>query len=257
MTPLDSLSPSGATPTTAERSADDGSPHRLASDGQPAAEHPLILEEIRIDQGGRPLVSLDARIAPGEVLTLMGPSGVGKSTLLAYLAGFLAPTFAARGRVLLAGTDLTRLPAEARHLGLLFQDPLLFPHLSVGGNLAFGMPRQAAWNASRKEIRRERRGRIEAALEEIGLAGFADRDPTTLSGGQRSRVALMRVLLSRPSAMLLDEPFSKLDASLRHEMRSLVFSRVRRLGLPTLMVTHDAADAKAAGGPVIELGAHT
>ncbi|WP_458525400.1 ATP-binding cassette domain-containing protein [Onishia taeanensis] len=207
----------------------------------------MILEELRIEQGGRPLVSLDARIAPGEVLTLMGPSGVGKSTLLAYLAGFLAPTFTARGRVLLAGTDLTRLPAEARQLGLLFQDPLLFPHLSVGGNLAFGMPRGGG--------RRVRRRHIEAALEEIGLAGYADRDPTTLSGGQRSRVALMRVLLSRPHAMLLDEPFSKLDASLRHEMRSLVFSRVRRLGLPTLMVTHDAADADAAGGPVIELGA--
>ncbi|MGB8712980.1 MAG: ATP-binding cassette domain-containing protein [Onishia taeanensis] len=217
----------------------------------------MILEDIRIDQGGRPLLSLDARIAPGEVLTLMGPSGVGKSTLLAYLAGFLAPAFTGRGRVLLNDTDLTRLPAEARRLGLLFQDPLLFPHLSVGGNLAFGMPWKAPGKGTRKETRRARQEKIEAALEEIGLAGFADRDPTTLSGGQRSRVALMRVLLSRPCAMLLDEPFSKLDASLRHEMRLLVFTRVQRLGLPALMVTHDEADAKAAGGPVIELGAQS
>ncbi len=245
MTSLDALSPGGVPLTIAERSAGDD-----LSTG-----HALILENIRIDQGGRPLMSLDTRIAPGEVLTLMGPSGVGKSTLLAYLAGFLAPAFTGQGRVLLNETDLTRLPAEARQLGLLFQDPLLFPHLSVGGNLAFGMPRKAARKASRQTTRKARDKTIEAALEEIGLAGFADRDPTTLSGGQRARVALMRVLLSRPCAMLLDEPFSKLDASLRHEMRSLVFARVQRLGLPTLMVTHDEADSNAAGGPVIELGA--
>ena len=249
MTSLDALSPGGVPLTIAERSAGDD-----LSTG-----HALILENIRIDQGSRPLLSLNTRIAPGEVLTLMGPSGVGKSTLLAYLAGFLAPAFSGRGRVLLNDRDLSRLPAEARQLGLLFQDPLLFPHLSVGGNLAFGMPRNAsrkkALKGERKATRQVRGEAIEAALEEIGLAGFADRDPTTLSGGQRARVALMRVLLSRPCAMLLDEPFSKLDASLRHEMRSLVFTRVHRLGLPTLMVTHDEADAKAAGGPVIELGA--
>lgn len=236
MTLLDPFTSARITAPSAERSID----------ADVASNAALILDDIHIVQGNHPLVSLDARIAPGEVLTLMGPSGVGKSTLLAYIAGFLAPAFRARGRVLLDDTDLTRLAPEARHLGLLFQDPLLFPHLSVEGNLAFGMPRERS--------RRERRRRIEAALEEIGLAGLAKRDPETLSGGQRSRVALMRVLLSRPRAMLLDEPFSKLDASLRHEMRSLVFARVQRLGLPTLMVTHDAADAKAAGGPVIELG---
>lgn len=206
---------------------------------------PLILEDVAIHLHGSPLVAADTAIAPGEVLTVMGPSGVGKSTLLAYIAGFLSPVFSARGRVMLDGQDLTRLPAEARRAGLLFQDPLLFPHLGVGGNLGFGMREPGS--------RRARRRRIEAALEEIGLAGFHDRDPATLSGGQRSRVALMRVLLSRPRAMLLDEPFSKLDAMLRGEMRQLVFERVRRERLPTLMVTHDIADAEAAGGPVIEL----
>lgn len=207
---------------------------------------PLILERVAIFQGSHPLVAVDARIAPGEVLTLMGPSGVGKSTLLAQVAGFLSPAFSATGRIRLGDDDLTRRPPERRRLGLLFQDPLLFPHLSVGGNLAFGMRPGGG--------RRERRRLVDEALADIGLAGFAGRDPATLSGGQRARVALMRVLLAEPRAMLLDEPFSKLDAALRDEMRRLVFARIRDRGLPTLMVTHDREDAEAADGRIIELG---
>ncbi|MBW5799386.1 ATP-binding cassette domain-containing protein [Halomonas elongata] len=206
---------------------------------------PLRLDEIVITHEGKPLIEVSARIEPGEILTLMGPSGVGKSTLLAHVAGFLPLGFRASGRIRLGETELGRLPPERRGLGLLFQDPLLFPHLDVGGNLAFGMPAGGA--------RRQRRSEVEAALDDIGLAGFAERDPATLSGGQRARVALMRVLLARPRAMLLDEPFSKLDTTLRDEMRRLVFERIRRDALPTLMVTHDRADAEAAGGPLIEL----
>jgi putative thiamine transport system ATP-binding protein len=206
--------------------------------------HVIGLEEIRISLDGRMLLAIDAEIGAGEVFTVMGPSGVGKSTLLAAVAGFIDPVFDIVGRVLLDGEDITGLEAEERHVGLLFQDALLFPHLSIGGNLAFGL-------AGRH---RDRQQRIDLALDEIGLAGFADRDPATLSGGERSRVALMRLLLSEPRAVLLDEPFSKLDAALRQDMRELVFGRLRAAGLPAILVTHDAADAEAAGGRIIELG---
>ncbi|MDN3521743.1 ATP-binding cassette domain-containing protein [Halomonas ramblicola] len=205
--------------------------------------HHLELERVRIALGDTPLVELDARIGPGEVLTVMGPSGSGKSTLLAWIAGFLPPAFTVAGRIRLDGHDITGLPAERRGIGLLFQDPMLFPHLSVGGNLRFGLPAAAT----------DREGQVTRALAEIGLGGFAPRDPATLSGGQKARVALMRLLLSSPCAVLLDEPFSGLDAHLRHEMRRLVFDHLRRAGLPSLLVTHDREDAEDAGGRVIEL----
>ncbi|WP_111413971.1 ATP-binding cassette domain-containing protein [Billgrantia lactosivorans] len=207
------------------------------------AGHRLRLQAIEISLEGAPLLRLDAAVGPGEVLTVMGPSGSGKSTLLAYLAGFLAPAFRASGRILLDGSDIGRLPAERRHIGLLFQDPLLFPHLSVAGNLRFGMPRDKV----------DKGERVEAALAQVGLAGFGPRDPATLSGGQQARVALMRLLLAEPRAVLLDEPFTRLDLPLRHEMRRLVFDRLRQAGLPSLLVTHDPQDAAAAGGPVVDL----
>ncbi|MEL7968452.1 ATP-binding cassette domain-containing protein [Vreelandella neptunia] len=205
---------------------------------------PLRLEQISIALAGRELLAVDATISPGEVLTIMGPSGSGKSTLLAYIAGFLDREFTASGGVWLGERSLLNLPAEQRNIGLLFQDPLLFPHLSVGGNLRFGLPRYL----------NDKRQQVTQALEQVGLAGFESRDPATLSGGQQSRVALMRLLLSKPRAVLLDEPFSKLDTALRQEMRTLVFSQLREAGLPALLVTHDHEDANAAGGPVIELG---
>ena len=208
--------------------------------------HRLLLNDIRIRLKERVLLSLNAEIGPGEVLTVMGPSGSGKSTLLAYVAGFLDPIFSAQGSILLDGEDVTSKPAETRHIGLLFQDPLLFPHLSVGGNLLFGMDRRTP----------NRKQRMCDALAEAGLQGFEQRDTATLSGGQKARVALLRVLLSEPRAVLLDEPFSKLDRSLRDDLRRLVFARLRQAGLPALLVTHDAADAEATGGPVIELAEH-
>lgn len=205
----------------------------------------LELREVRILAGGASLIEVDCLINAGDVVTIMGPSGVGKSTLLAFVTGSLAPGFVGQGRVVLGGDDITDTPPHERHIGILFQDDLLFPHMSVGQNLAFGLAKGGT--------RAERRRKIESELAKIGLAGFHDRDPATLSGGQASRVQLLRMLLSEPRALLLDEAFSSLDAGLRAQVRDMVFDRARALGLPVLMVTHDAEDARAAGGRIIEL----
>lgn len=206
----------------------------------------LTLRDVALRLGRRPLIGpLNVTIAPGEIVTLMGPSGCGKSSLLAFLCGTLDHAFTARGQAFLGDIEVTALPPEQRRMGILFQDDLLFPHLSVAENLAFGLPA-----AVRGE---ERRARILAALAEAELDGFSERDPATLSGGQRARIALMRTLLSEPRALLLDEPFSKLDAGLRGRVRRFVFEHARRDRLPTLLVTHDPADAEAAGGTVYDI----
>ena len=205
----------------------------------------LVLTDVVIGLSGRELLSVTHGIEPGEKLTLMGPSGSGKSSLLAYIGGFLDPAFAASGDVHLEGRNIVDLPAHQRHTGILFQDPLLFPHMSVGQNLLFALPEKVKGA--------ERRTKADAALAQADLAGFFDRDPATLSGGQKARVALMRVLLAEPAALLLDEPFSKLDAGLRDSVRRFVFSEAERQMLPVLLVTHDEADAEAAGGTAIRL----
>ncbi len=207
----------------------------------------LMIEGLEITIGGRPLLALPRLpVEAGEVVTVMGPSGSGKSTLLAWLSGALDPAFRAQGRVLLDGQDVTALPPARRRIGLLFQDDLLFPHLSVAENLAFGLSAHLRGRAARQ-------ARIAAALVEAELDGFGPRDPATLSGGQRARVALLRTMLAEPRAMLLDEPFGKLDVALRQRMRDFVFEQVRRLAIPVLLVTHDPQDAAAAAGPVMDL----
>ena len=205
----------------------------------------LILQDVAISLGGRELLRLSESIEPGEILTVMGPSGSGKSSLLAYVGGFLDSNFVASGGVMLNGDQLNNLPAHQRHTGILFQDPLLFPHMSVGENLLFAIPPDLKGSA--------RRDTAEKALEQAGLEEFFDRDPATLSGGQKARVALMRVLVSKPRALLLDEPFSKLDAGRRDQIRRFVFEEAKRQNLPILLVTHDEADAMAAGGKIIDL----
>jgi len=205
----------------------------------------LTLHNVCILRDNAPLIEVDSHINPGEVLTVMGPSGVGKSTLLAYITGTLPTVFQSMGDVMLDGAAITGLPPHKRQIGILFQDDLLFPHMSVGANLAFGM---AAGGS-----KAERQLKIADALSDVGLTGYAPRDPATLSGGQRARVALVRMLLSNPNALLLDEAFSRLDAELRAQVRELVFRVAKDRALPVLMVTHDAEDAQAAGGDIIEL----
>lgn len=207
----------------------------------------LALASVTISVAGRKLISnLDLVVEPGTVTTIMGPSGSGKSTLISFIGGHLDGGFRATGRVLLGGRDVSGMPPEQRRIGVLFQDEVLFPHLSVGANLAFGLPRTASGRARRTAL-------VAEALASAGLDGFEERYPATLSGGQRARIALMRTLLSAPGALLLDEPFSKLDALLRRDFRRFLFDRVAAVGLPVLLVTHDHDDAAAASGPILEL----
>lgn len=209
----------------------------------------LELSEVSITPIGAsaPLFSpLSLAVPAGDIVTVVGASGVGKSTLMAFIGGHLGYGFRASGRVILNGRDLTVTPAERRAIGILFQDAVLFPHLSVGDNLAFGLAQHVRGRAAR-------RAAVGQALQQAGLDGFYDRDPATLSGGQRARAALMRALLAEPRALLLDEPFSRLDPARRSELRAFVFDHVRARRIPVMMVTHDPGDAEAAGGPVVAL----
>lgn len=206
----------------------------------------LVVEDATLRADGQVLIdALNLEVVPGEVTSVIGPSGSGKSSLLAFLCGILPPAIEARGTARIGEDDLTHLPPEKRDLGLLYQDPLLFPHLSVSGNLLFGLRPGGS--------RAARRARADEALASLGLEGFGDRDPATLSGGQKTRVALLRVLLAEPRALLLDEPFGALDDANRARVRDLVFAQARRGQLPTLLVTHDREDVEAAGGPVVTL----
>lgn len=179
------------------------------------------------------LHGIELQVAPGDIHTVMGASGSGKSSLLAAICGILPPGLYFRGSVSLQGRRIDVLPTERRQVGILFQDDLLFAHMTVAENLLFAVPpgRAAA-----------RRARVASGLADLELVDFANANPATLSGGQRARVALMRALLAEPQALLLDEPFSRLDAALRERVRQFVFELVRKRRIPALMVTHDDAD---------------
>jgi len=204
----------------------------------------LELSGIHIEAAGRVLVAdLSARVAPGEVLAVMGDSGSGKSTLLAYLCGTLAQGLSGRGGIRLFDIAIDQLPTVRRRVAILFQDDLLFPHLSVQDNLLFALPAGDA--PGRTASRRQRLALAHQALAEAGLEGFGERRPHTLSGGQRARVSVLRALLAEPRAVLLDEPFSRLDAALRERFRAFVFERIRALRIPAVLVTHDPMDVPA------------
>ena len=183
-------------------------------------------------------------VPPGEIVTLMGPSGSGKSTLFSWMVGALSSDFKAQGELWLDERRCDTLPVETRGLGILFQDALLFDHFSVGQNLMLALPSRIKGEA--------RRERVEQALRSAGLANYSASDPATLSGGERARVSLLRALLAEPQALLLDEPFSRLDKALRTTFRTWVFDAVRARNIPAVLVTHDEADIPP-GGEVIEI----
>jgi putative thiamine transport system ATP-binding protein len=180
------------------------------------------------------LNNFNVQVAPGHVLAVMGESGCGKSSLLAYIAGTLTTAISASGQVRLQGREVQHLPTMQRRIGILFQDDLLFPHMTVQDNLLFALPAVGT--------RAQRVAQTDTALSSADLAGLGARWPASLSGGQRARVSVLRALLAQPQALLLDEPFSRLDAALRERFRSFVFERLRSLNIPAVLVTHDAQD---------------
>jgi putative thiamine transport system ATP-binding protein len=201
----------------------------------------------RLGSARHALVSgLRLHVPPGEILTLMGPSGCGKSSVLGSIAGTLASVseglqpLQLQGSVQLNGRELSHLPTHQRGVGLVFQDALLFPHMTVAENLLFAVP--VSDSRGTRSTNAQRQARVQQALQEAELTGMGERDPSTLSGGQRARVALMRALLAEPQALLLDEPFSKLDAALRAQLRPWVFAHVRERRIPVVLVTHDEQD---------------
>jgi ABC-type Fe3+/spermidine/putrescine transport system ATPase subunit len=178
---------------------------------------------------------VDLRVAPGEIVALLGPSGSGKSTLLKIVAGLEQPD---QGSVWWDGQDMTAWPPERRGFALMFQDFALFPHLNVQDNVAFGL-------VEKRLPKAQARAQAGEMLARFGLAAQATQKVWTLSGGEQQRVALARALITAPRALLLDEPFSALDAELRQSLSQEFRQRIAQAGMATLLVTHDEAEARA------------
>lgn len=186
---------------------------------------------------------IDLTVQPAEIVAILGPSGSGKSTLLGTIAGVVAP---AAGRILVDGVDVTTTPIHRRDIGLIFQQPLLFPHLTVEDNVAYGL-RRHGWS------RTDARARARELLSWVDLVGYEDRPVDALSGGQAQRVALARALAPRPAVLLLDEPFSALDAELRGRLATEVAAMLREQGVAAVHVTHDPAEAAAMADRTLSL----
>jgi ABC-type Fe3+/spermidine/putrescine transport system ATPase subunit len=179
------------------------------------------------------LAALDLAVQDGEFLTLLGPSGCGKTTTLRIIAGFIEPS---RGRIMMDGSDVTRLPPNRREVGMVFQNYALFPHLTVAENIAFGMKQRRATES-------EQRTRVSELLELVKLSGTGKRYPAELSGGQRQRVAIARAVAHPPRVLLMDEPLGALDLKLRESMQQELRAIQQKLGITTLYVTHDQTEA--------------
>ncbi|MCB0032755.1 MAG: ABC transporter ATP-binding protein [Anaerolineales bacterium] len=192
------------------------------------------------DNGHPAVQDVTLHVPSGKITALLGPSGCGKTTTLKMIAGLLEPT---RGDILFGGDSVLHLPAEKRTAVMAFQNHLLFPYMSVGENVGFGLKMRGENKATRHK-------RVADLLELVQLAGYADRRPNQLSGGQQQRVALARALITEPEVLLLDEPLSNLDAHLREEMRTLILNLQRQLGITTIFVTHDQEEALFMGDQV-------
>jgi putative spermidine/putrescine transport system ATP-binding protein len=211
-------------------------PSRWITGGEGFVSLGLELRDLSHRYGGvsSPALShLSVQVGPGELVAFLGPSGCGKTTALKIIAGLVRP---ASGDVLVDGDSVLAVPPEKRGVAMVFQKPLLFPHMSVAANIGFGLKMR---NVARDQIAR----RVDMALRRVRMEGFADRRPGELSGGQQQRVALARALVTEPRLLLLDEPLSALDASLRGEMRELVREVQEQGGYTTVFVTHDQEEA--------------
>jgi iron(III) transport system ATP-binding protein len=206
----------------------------------------LSISHLSVNLGEREIISdLSFDLGQGEIASLLGPSGCGKTTLLRAIAGLIPPTSGAiRFGTQLVGVSSVVLPPNKRGTGYVPQQGALFPHLNVGKNIAFGLDREIYSKAQISEI-------TEEMLSLIGMSGFEKRLPSQLSGGQQTRVALARALAIKPRLVLLDEPFSALDAALRDELRSEVVGLLRKLGSTAILVTHDREEALVSSDRVI------
>jgi putative spermidine/putrescine transport system ATP-binding protein len=223
-----------AGPTTAEPEGGRVAAPTAETTGAPAAQPAVTLDGVEKRYGDVVAVAgIDLEIRDGEFFSMLGPSGSGKTTTLRMIAGFELPT---AGRVLLHGRDVTRMPPFERDVNTVFQDYALFPHMTVGENVAYGL-------LVRKVPKPERARRVEEALQMVRLAGYERRKPGQLSGGQRQRVALARALVNRPRVLLLDEPLGALDLKLREEMQIELHQIQEEVGITFIYVTHDQEEA--------------
>jgi ABC-type Fe3+/spermidine/putrescine transport system ATPase subunit len=208
----------------------------------------LVLQGLDKSFGSQSVLrDLSLEVSAGEVLALLGPSGSGKTTALRLIAGFEAPD---RGRILVGGEDVTALPPEKRHLGMVFQHYALFPHLNVRENVAFGL---AGRKPGQKINREETERKVAGALALVELPGFEARRVGEISGGQQQRIALARALAPEPRVLLLDEPLSNLDPTLRERTRRELLRAIRRVGITTVLVTHEQEEAFHLGNRVAVL----